>query len=51
MEIKTCKMCNESKNISCFARNLAIKDGFDSRCRSCIHQAYKKRKESKKEPI
>ena len=34
--MKTCKVCNTSKELSKFARNAKSKDGYLKTCKSCV---------------
>jgi len=45
MESKKCTKCKEVKQIECFSKNKGTKDGYGTRCKSCIKQYYQKNKE------
>lgn len=40
--MKTCKSCNEAKNLDQFHKDISKKDGVYSKCKSCEHLFYLK---------
>ena len=46
--MKTCNKCNIEKDLSCFGKNKAMKDGLHSSCKECINAI--NRKFSKENP-
>mgnify|MGYP001585282841 CR=1 FL=1 len=43
--MKTCKSCNEAKNLNQFHKDLTKKDGVYSKCKHCEHSFYLKNKQ------
>lgn len=37
METKICRICGEEKPIDAFSKNNQYKDGYDTRCKTCMN--------------
>jgi len=45
---KQCSMCKQIKEASCFHKDSRAKDGLDMRCKPCLSEYNKKRREKRK---
>lgn len=50
MQVKQCTKCNETKPLEEFYRDRSKTDGRSTRCRSCVREAERRRREANPEP-